>query len=495
MKTMTRSVGLLRDGLYHQGKGTTDQLDQAELKRDPKGYGLRLLAAQKAAPAVVALTFAVEQAPDDVEVRVGLARAFSASYRWGDGIPHLLRALELDPRCYDARYTYADALSQAGKFAEAEEQLRLAARVFPLWRRMKATFWAWVKPRRFLHRGTYPQTDDPEVKLAFVRARCDDIEYAKRSLQTGKPNPIWTKSERGRRMRMRNVPIIRRETKIFTMGSCFALEIRHALLRRGFNVWPKISDLEFDHQSQIVNLLPDEDDLSHYDTFTIRQEFEKAFDGRNFEAGDFWEISGRSINKVMQRDKVWQDPYRKNIFASDPAGIADVSRKLDARIREGIMEAEVYVITLGLIETWRNRTNGLHACVYPGSGGGGGESEVELHVASYQENYENMRRVCELVFSHFPERRIILTVSPVALERTFRDIDVVIANMESKSTLRAVAGQICREFPQVHYLPTYELFMYHDLFGNDGRHTARDGVETAIELFGKCYFAAEDSAP
>ena len=79
----------------------------------------------------------------------------------------------------------------------------------------------------------------------------------------------------------------------------------------------------------------------------------------------------------------------------------------------------------------------------------------------------------------------------MALESTFRDIDVVLANMESKATLRAVAGQICREFPNVHYLPSYELFMYHDLHHDNGRHATRDGVGIVLDLFAKCFIASE----
>jgi hypothetical protein len=155
------------------------------------------------------------------------------------------------------------------------------------------------------------------------------------------------------------------------------------------------------------------------------------------------------------------------------------------------MNADVYVITLGLIATWRNTASGLHACTYPGVGGGGGAAQTELHVAGFQENYDNLRRICDLVFGQFPNRHIILTVSPVALESTFREMDVVLANMESKCTLRAVAGQICREFPNVHYLPSYELFMYHDLFHDNGRHATRDAVGVVLDMFSRCFMAQE----
>ena len=70
-------------------------------------------------------------------------------------------------------------------------------------------------------------------------------------------------------------------------------------------------------------------------------------------------------------------------------------------------------------------------------------------------------------------------------------MDVVLANMESKCTLRAVAGQICREFKNVHYLPSFELFIYHDLFHDNGRHAAQDGVGVVVDLFSKCFIAPD----
>ena len=74
----------------------------------------------------------------------------------------------------------------------------------------------------------------------------------------------------------------------------------------------------------------------------------------------------------------------------------------------------------------------------------------------------------------------MLTVSPVTLEATATDNDVVVANLESKSLLRAVAGQVSREFDNVHYFPSYELAMYYDIFEEDGRHVTREAVARII---------------
>src|SRR5262249_19790413 len=58
----------------------------------------------------------------------------------------------------------------------------------------------------------------------------------------------------------------------------------------------------------------------------------------------------------------------------------------------------------------------------------------------------------------FPQKHVVITVSPVPLARTFSPYDVGTANLESKSILRAVAGQIAREYAdRVSYFPSYEM--------------------------------------
>ena len=485
-----KPVFQIRDGLWHQGAFAADEAAIiAEAERDPKAVGLRLLAEKRYQPAAPVLELAVAASPDDFEVRLALGRALSMGSRWPAAEPHLARAVELSPGSQQAHFHYGEVLLKVGKFAEAEEQFRAAQALRPAWKKVTMTVRAWFQPPPKFPPHLNPPTSDAGAKLHFATSRREALARAANAAGVGEPNRAWKNAERGRKFTVRNVPLIRKDTKIFAIGSCFALEIRHELMRRGFDVFPKYHTVEFDTETQILNSLPERDNINHYDTFTIRQEFEQAFAGSHFKPEDFWTVQGRGINRVMKRDTVWQDPYRKNIYASDEPGIRELSAKLDDCIAAGIMAADVVIITLGLIETWRNKTNGLHACTYPGVGGGGGAAQAELHVAGFAENYENLRRICELLFARFPEKHLILTVSPVALESTFRDIDVVLANMESKTTLRAAAGQICREFPNVHYLPSYELFTYHDLHHDNGRHATRDGVSIVLDLFAKCFIA------
>ncbi len=53
--------------------------------------------------------------------------------------------------------------------------------------------------------------------------------------------------------------------------------------------------------------------------------------------------------------------------------------------------------------------------------------------------------------------QFVVTVSPVPLQATFTDQDVIVANAESKAVLRAAAGAFARRHDNVSYFPSYEM--------------------------------------
>jgi hypothetical protein len=188
----------------------------------------------------------------------------------------------------------------------------------------------------------------------------------------------------------------------------------------------------------------------------------------------------RPINKNTGWPTVYQDSFRKTTFGADLRAIEEVTKQLDTCIAQGIRDAEVHVITLGLIETWRVKATGRFLCRPPATGGA---EKAEFHLSNYEENAENLRRIFSLIFAQNDKAHVVLTVSPVPLEATATDNDVVVVNLESKSLLRAVAGQGSREFDNVHYFPSYEFAMYYNIFMEDRRHVKREAVARIINVF------------
>jgi hypothetical protein len=304
---------------------------------------------------------------------------------------------------------------------------------------------------------------------------------------TETPNSIWRHSARGRRITVPRNPILTPKTRIFTMGSCFAMEIRSALLARNFEIFPKYDQIAIDPSRQKLSSLPEIEDIPYYDTFTILQEFEHAFGKRHFELRDFLQHTHRLTNHFAVGGRTsWQDPHRKRVMAADEESILDISRKIDACIEDGIRNSDIYIITLGLIETWRNSESGYHYCIPPYDDRRGGLDKVkkfEFYLSNYGENYDNLKRICALIGENYPDRKIILTVSPVGLGRTYSGQDVVTATVEAKSILRAVTAEICREFSNVSYWPSYELATRDDIFREDGRHVRQDSVAMIVDTF------------
>jgi hypothetical protein len=272
-------------------------------------------------------------------------------------------------------------------------------------------------------------------------------------------NPITIKKQK----------IINKKTKIFTIGSCFALEIAKFLYQEKYN----ICNIELD---KVGKHRPP--NLIWYNTYSILYEFERL--SGEFNHKDIWRVSS----------KRYQDPYRKCIFHKSKDKLLLTLKKLDDAIKNCIISSDVLIITLGLVEVWL-QPNGKVICAVPGHPGGkGGGQNSKFKFTNYDDNLNNMRKCMDILQTVNNKCKVILTTSPVPLRLTFRDVDNLIANTESKSILRSVCGQISREYNNVIYYPAYEMVLYSDkkeVFKNDGRHIRSKFVSKIMKHFEK-YF-------
>ena len=88
---------------------------------------------------------------------------------------------------------------------------------------------------------------------------------------------MWPKFHRDRQLLILKRKLVGERTRIFTMGSCFASEIRHALVRKGKEVFPNYGSVDFNKETQLFARFPDKDAIGNFDTFNMLQEFEAAF--------------------------------------------------------------------------------------------------------------------------------------------------------------------------------------------------------------------------
>lgn len=265
-------------------------------------------------------------------------------------------------------------------------------------------------------------------------------------------------------------PHIDRATPIASIGSCFAREIKVWLQFNGYNFIEKATGPSTEAGSARYDRV--------YNTFTLRQEFERAF-GTFHPIEDRWDF----VDETGARRLL--DPYRKGVAWEDEREMAAELAEHRENVRSAFTEAAILIITIGQAEIWHHKSDG---CVYPlvppvqvfDAGRHG------FRLTSYEENLANLERVYELFTRNNPTGRIILSVSPVPLRATFRPMNAIIADSASKSMLRAVADAFASTHEdRVTYFPAYEMVTMIDdePYEDDNRHVRDKCVKRIMQLF------------
>lgn len=244
---------------------------------------------------------------------------------------------------------------------------------------------------------------------------------------------------------------------IVAFGSCFAANISNYLHKRGYNVLTKKEG-----KAYITTM---GDGMVH--THAIRQQFEWA-----------WE------NKVPEGE-LWTG-YNSEEFGYDEDARLETKQLFDA--------AEVFVITLGLSELWYDEPTGEVFWRQPPDH----KRDLSRHkfrVATYEETIANLRAIHRLIRVYRPDAAVIVTVSPIPLRATFRQISCISANAVSKAILRAAVDQVYRELsghdPKFFYFPSYDVVMYafNHQWTEDRRHVYGHILDFNMKIFER-YFCS-----
>lgn len=251
---------------------------------------------------------------------------------------------------------------------------------------------------------------------------------------------------------VKNLPKVNKKTRIFAIGSCFAQEIQAAFKEKGFNVLPRTRKL--------------------FTPSSLWQETAMAY-------GEF----KRNLDDIWHTEWGYLDSYRRKIMDKDYKELLRIIGCWDAEIKNSFLTADVIIITLGITEGWQ-LPSGSWACVY-------NERELltnnkpSLHILNFNECLYYVNDIIRLVQQYNPKAHLVFTVSPVALNDTFSSKDAVIANMDSKSTLRCVMAH-CNLGSKVAYYPIYERVILGgstSCVDRDKRHIRPEVVSKMIDYF------------
>lgn len=285
---------------------------------------------------------------------------------------------------------------------------------------------------------------------------------------------------------------IGRGQAVFAVGSCFAREVEDALADLGFEV-PTRCDALFGQEP----LLHDDSTgagtrprayLNRYNSMSMLDEFRHLL-------GVAPEIEHGLLTYPLSRGCAADLHYTQSLRQADIE--TTLARRQAVRQHLGplLRRCKLFVLTLGMAECWFDEKAGRYLNNTPGPRvmAAFGE-QLAVHLTRFEQHRVALESLHELLRSvHGDDFRIVVTVSPVPLERSFLSQDVVTTNTYSKSMLRAVAQEFAALHDNVDYFPSYELVCHADPRGAwawDHRHVNAQLVAHVMALFRRHYVEA-----
>lgn len=266
---------------------------------------------------------------------------------------------------------------------------------------------------------------------------------------------------------------------IFTIGSCFARHIELALRNQGFKV-PALDFLapkdELWAGTQMQSGI-----LNKYTPMSMLNEIEFAYS----------EDDGRKYLIEIEDGQYLDAQLHTNITVSLERGL-ERRQQLRTLYQNAIAHSRVIIITLGLVEAWWDNQERLYLNDtvntraikrFPG--------RFFFEVLSPETAISGVQKIVETLSRHGrDDQRIVMTVSPVPIARTFGSDDILVSNSYSKSALRVAAEVAQRANGMVDYFPSYESVMFSErnqTWEDDQVHVRLNIVNVNVEQMLRFY--------
>jgi|GEM_PF-2660662 len=265
-----------------------------------------------------------------------------------------------------------------------------------------------------------------------------------------------------------------KKDKLFTLGSCFARNIARHLMGSGVKAY-------FYPNGNAVNPF-----AAHSILSTLLGE--NAFDESRTHLAqgkihDF--LMGIRYKNISE----WRE---------------DITQRR-ALIESKILDSNILVLTLGLSEVTLDQKTGLP--FFPARSQITSRNNSLRASVIYRKKYCTHKRLTignhldfldkllELLKSYKSDYKMVLTISPVGLESTFTDQDVIVADMYSKSTLRVAAEEFASKHDDVSYFPSFEMVKWSHpelAYKADKRHVQDAMVSRIMQVFVENYYSDQE---
>lgn len=275
--------------------------------------------------------------------------------------------------------------------------------------------------------------------------------------------------------------LIRRDTPVSVIGSCFVRHLRRWLINEGYN-FCQWEDGPRAGASSVRN-------GQVYTPAAFEQMLRWAYEG--FDAvEESWPALSAGPGGGLAC------PYRRWVGWPDERSMHAERDAHFRAVRNMVERSEVLLFTLGLSETWRRRDD--HTAFYARPPAGVLDPDVhEHHLLSPEDSETSLERAYATMRRANPSLQLVLTLSPIPLKATGLDRHVVISDTVSKANLRVAIDRFCRNHPEVVYFPSYEIVTRTPAwkFDDDHRHITDPGVvQQIMRTFMAAYGDAEAGA-
>lgn len=294
-------------------------------------------------------------------------------------------------------------------------------------------------------------------------------------------NNRWKKIEREKNIylpTLNKFPIISKNTKVCLMGSCFADEMGCVLAENNIN----IGKVEYLKEKRAV-IYPwgtffSPRNLHEILDISFNENTENFFNENSFIRTPQDLIRGhyQSLTQASKDDKyklinlyVKASLKTNNYITAKNA----INKKLSF-FRDSINIADVVIITLGLIENWIDKKT--NRAWHSFHGDALKKKPIEdlayFERLSFDEVCKHLDKIIKIINPE-NKKKIIFTISPIPLNFTFTDQDIVVANRYSKSILRASVESFI-DNKNIFYFPSFEIVQdcvgWPKSFREDKRH-------------------------
>lgn len=270
---------------------------------------------------------------------------------------------------------------------------------------------------------------------------------------------------------------VSRNSTFFAIGSCFAREIETALIRIGVNVSSRMNEFLnndlFPLRKGVTSIF---DFFNRYNIPSIVREVE------NISGNGDIQSSHNLIYEVG--DGVYDDlHYTAALESADIDILINRRQWIGAASAKAYQSADVVVLTLGLAEAWYDNISKEYLNVLSSPNVVRRRpNQFDVRLIRFHDSINFIRNGIDILVRD--GKKVILTVSPVPLQVTYFDNDIVLSNFEAKSILRTVCSEIVSEYEFVDYFPSFEMVHHSErsyAWRADGRHVQMPMVEKIME--------------